>query len=181
MAPSTRIRIGFQPKEPKNSRNFEQRFNVSLNWISNHTMKCTSNEIWCQNIFYILRQKWERPGSKIHSKLFTFHSPWDFGAKRAVQLSESAINFLAEAKICLFAAAIQTTRKNHQCIFSEFWNIFAFKEISFQEILQRLSMEALESYCWVGFYIIGLGFPLAQHNTIFLCYLGWSRQKSKYE
>ena len=149
MAPSTRIRIGFQPKEPKNSWNFEQRFNLSLYWISNHTMKWTANEI------LYFETKWEGPGAKcsLHSKPFTFQSPWDFWAKRAVQLSESAINFLAETKICLFAAAIQTTRKNHQCIFGNFENIFGFNEIFFQKDSQLFSRchWHLKSYWWVGF------------------------------
>ena len=132
MAPSTGIRIAFQPKEPKNSRNVEQRFNASLYWISNHIMKCTANEIWWQNTFYILRQKSERPRAKctLHSRPFTFQSPWDFWAKRAVQKSESAINFLAEAKICLFAAAIQTARKNH---FRQHWKHFWFQGNIFPE------------------------------------------------
>ena len=155
MAPSTGIRIGFQPKEPKNSRNIEQRFNASLYWISNHTMKCTANEIWCQNTFFVLRQKLERPGAKctFHSQPFTFQGPWDFWAKRAVQLSESAINFLAEAKICLFAAPIQTTRKNRQCIFGKFQNTFDLKEIFSQKIPQSvvLIVNVLESYWWIGF------------------------------
>ena len=60
-----------------------------------------------------------------------------------MQLSGSTINFLAETKISLFAAAIETTRKNHLCIFGKFEDIFGFKERFSQKVLHLLQCAAV--------------------------------------
>ena len=89
--------------------------------------------IWGRDRIQTWRQKRRRPRANcsLHSKLFAFQSSRDFWAKRALQGSGSAINFLADDKICLFAP-IQTGRKNHQCSLVKYRNFGLWKEFIYE-------------------------------------------------